>query len=871
MRWLRAAIARLRASVRRDAIASEIKEELDFHLDMRVEQLIRLGLPSAAARRRALQRFGNPAVHQDEGYDIRGGGVMETVLQDLRYSLRLLRANRGFTITAVLTLAIGVGLSTTLFTVIHAALIRPLPYPEPDRLVEVSVTTRSARGRTTTTSASLLDVRAWRADGRVFSHIAVDRDTDDLVVDAGGEPERLSVRSVSENYFELFGIAPFAGRPIRVDDTDRSAPLVALLGHEYWQSHFGGDPDVVGRGIRINAQPATIVGILPPHFHPDVALWQPIRWSDGFARMRGTGADVIGRLRPALSREAAAGELSRLTDSRDQAEGRPAGTVVDLHSIYDQLVAGQGATVKTLGMAVGAILLIACVNVAGLLLARGATRHRELAVRASMGADRLRLARQLFTESVVLAAAGGITGVLLAWLSLDTLIAIVPLDIPETAIPSLNVEVLAFAGTVAILSAVMFGIVPAVRLSRATIQTALAGSDRAGGSSLPRRSGQSLIAIEVALAVVLLIGASLMVRSFARLVSVDLGFDPDSFLTMEVTPADPSAAAAAAFYPAFVDAIRRLPDVAAAGASNQLPIGGARRAGFVRLAPGADSIRVDQRWVLPGYFEAIGLRATQGRLPVDADRASAASVIVLNELAARQIFGPIPVVGRTFPMGFEDRNPVVIGVVQEMLQNGARSPARANVYWVYDGTEELSSATQLAVFIRPRAGARPLAGRLRNVAKSIGPPVVIDSIRTGADFVGDSVVVPRRRMQLLGLLGVVGLLLTLIGVFSVTAYAVARRTREIGIRMALGARAATVVRAFVGDTIWPVVLGLLVGLGLAYLSSRAIASLLYQTPPHDPVAYAVAALTLTVAAALAAWLPARRAARVDPVSALRME
>ncbi len=871
MSFVRGLLARLRALTRRDAIAGEIREEMEFHLDMRVEQFTRQGLPSDDARRRALRRFGNVAVQQDRGYDIRGGGVMETVLQDLRYSLRLLRRLRGFAITAILTLAIGVGLSTTLFTVIHAALIRPLPFPEPDRLVDVSVTTRRTGGRTSTTGPSLLDVRAWRADGRIFSHVAVERHTDALVIEAGGEPERLSVQAVSEDYFELFGIAPIAGRLIRLDDTSPSAPLVALLGHEYWQTHFGGDPRVLGRGIRIDVQPATIVGILPPRFHPDVAIWQPIRWPDGFARMRGTGAEVIGRLRPALSRDAAAAELSRFTDSRDQAEGRPAGTVVDLYSIFDRLVAGQGATVRTLGIAVAAILLIACVNVAGLLLARGATRQRELAVRASMGAGRLRLVRQLLTESVVLAASGGMAGVLLAWLSLDTLVAMVPLDIPDTAIPSLNIEVLAFAGAVAILSALAFGIVPAVRLSRVAIQTALAGSERTSGSSLPRRSGQSLIAIEVALAVVLLIGASLMVRSFARLVSVDLGFDPDSFLTMEVTPVDPGAAVAAAYYPALVEAIRRLPDVAAAGASNQRPIGGARRAGFVRLTPGADAIRVDQRWVLPGYFEAIGLHAKQGRLPADADRATEASVIVLNELAARQIFGDGPVVGRTFPMGVEGRNPVVIGVVGDMLQNGARLPARANVYWIYDGTEQLSSGTQLAVFVRPRPGASDLAGRLRQVAQSVGPPVVIDRIRTGAEYVGDSVVVPRRRMQLLGLLGVVGLMLTLIGVFSVTAYTVARRTREIGIRMALGAHAKTVVRAFVGDAVWPVGIGLLVGIGVAYLASRAVASLLYATAPHDPVAYAAAAVTLAAAAVLAAWLPARRAARIDPVSALRME
>ena len=795
---------------------------------------------------------------------------METILQDLRYTLRLLRAQRAFAVVAIFTLAIGVGLSTTLFTVIHAALINPLPFPDPDRLVDATVTVQDARAGTFATTPSLLDARAWRAEGRVFTHVAIDRHSSDLVVEAGGEPQRLTVRTVSEDYFEVFGIAPIMGRVIRIDDTDPAAPLVALLGHHYWQSHFGADADVIGRTIRINAESAAIVGVLPPRRHPEVDLWQPVRWSAAgktMAAMRGTGAEVTGRLRSGLALDAAAAELTRFTRSLDQADGRPAGTTVALESFAGRLPS-QRTTANTLAAAVGAILLIACVNVAGLLLARGATRQRELAVRASIGAGRGRLMRQLLTESLVLAAAAGVIGVAIAWLSLDTLMAIVPLDIPETAIPSLNGPVLGFSAAVALLSVLLFGVVPAVRLSRVTIQALLAGGDRAG-AALPRRSGQLLIAIEVALAVVLLAGASLMVRSFSRLMSVDLGFDPHSFITMEVGPLDPSPAASAAYYPALVEAIRRVPDVAAAGVSNQLPIGGARRAGSVQLGEGTEAIRVDQRSILPGYFEAIGLPLKQGRLPTDADRARAASVIVINELAARRIFAEAAAVGRTLPL--DGTTPVVIGVVGDMLQDGARAPARANVYWLYDGTQRLSPRTRLAVFVRPRAGASDLAGRLREAAQSIGPPVVIDSIRTGAAFVGESVVTPRRRMQLLGLLGGVGLLLTLIGVFSVTAYAVARRTHEIGIRMALGAHAKTVVRTFVGDAIGPVAIGLLAGLSVAYLASRAIASLLYETAPHDPVAYTCAALTLACAAVAAAWLPARRAARIDPVSALRSE
>ena len=866
MQLLRGTLARIRALLRRDTIAGEIREELQFHLDMRVEQFTRQGLTSDDARRRALRRFGNPAVHQEHGYDIRGGGVMETVLQDLRYSVRLLRAQPGFAITAILTLAIGVALSTTLFTVIHAAVINPLPYPDPEQLVTADVTIRISSTETTFTTPSVVDARTWRADGRFFSHVAVDRHDRELVVE-DGEPTRRRVQTVSENYFETLGVTPILGRTIHLDDTNLAKPFVVLAGHHYWQTQFGGDPGVLGRVIRVNTHPATIVGVLPAGFYPEVALWDPIRFTSDFERRRGTGAEVIARLRPGVTIEAAAAELSRFTDAIDQSAGQPEGTVVRLSSMYANVSSSQTASVMTLSAAVGAILLIACVNVAGLLLVRGASRQRELAVRASIGAGRWRLMRQLLTESVVLAMAAGLTGVVLAWLTLDTLIAIVPLSIPASAIPSLNLDVLVFAAAVAMISAVLFGIIPALRLSRVTMQLAL-GNERTG-SALPRRSGQSLIAIEVTLAVVLLAGASLMVRSFTRIVSVDLGFDADAFLTMEVAPVDPSMKVAATFYPALVDAVRLLPGVETAGASNQLPIGGARRAGSVRVSPDSEPIRVDQRWIIPGYFEAIGLEVKQGRLLSRADLASARSLIVINELAARRIFPNGPAVGRRIPLDGE--MPEVIGVVGNMLQDGAQSPERANVYWLFDGSQTLSPRGLIALFVRPRAGARDLIPRLREVAQSIGPPVVIHRIRSGEDFVSESVVVPRRRMQLLGLLGGVGLLLTLIGVFSVTAYTVARRRREIGIRMALGARATNVVRTFVGDAVWPVGIGLVAGLGTAYLASRAIASLLYETAPHDPAAYASAAITLACAAVLAAWLPARRAARIDPVSALRGE
>jgi predicted permease len=468
---------------------------------------------------------------------------------------------------------------------------------------------------------------------------------------------------------------------------------------------------------------------------------------------------------------------------------------------------------------------------------------------------------------MVLAVAGGLAGVLFAWVTLDALVAIVPLSLPATATVSLNIEVLTFGALVAFSTALLFGIVPAVRLSRVNMNVALAGADRRSGAALPRRSGQWLIATEVALGVVLLAGAGLMIRSFARLVAVDLGFKPESFVTLHVSPLDPSMTAAAEYYPALLAAIRQFPDVEAVGAGDQLPIGGSRPAGAARL-PGGPPIRVDQRSVLPGFFEAIGLPLRQGRFFTEADRTARRKLVVINEMAARQIFGDVSPIGRVLSVDTEQ--PEIIGVVGNFLQDGARSRVRANVYFVGTGRAP-TSRRPIVVVVRPRGAAPGLPARLRNVAHAIGPRVVVDRIWSGEDFVSESVTVPRQRMLLLGLLGVVGLMLTCVGIFSMTAYAVARRTREIGVRMAFGAGRAVVVRAMVRDAVWPVALGLGVGVAAAYFATRVIATLLFETTPHDPLAFLAALVTLGFAAVLAAWLPARRAALVNPVAALRAE
>jgi putative ABC transport system permease protein len=880
--FLRLVLARWRALLRRDVVAGEIRDEMQFHLEMRAEEYERQGLTSDEARRAASRRFGNLAVMQDRGYDVRGGGFMETVLQDVRYGVRLLLRHRAFSMIAILTLAVGIGASTALFSVIESALLRPLPYPHPEQMVDVIVG-ETFRGESSMFAPSMADIRAWRESGRVFAHVGAGRVTGFVprVVDAG-VPERVIVGDLSEDFLEVFGVKPLLGRSVEIADVREGARAVALLGHAYWQSHFGGTPDVLGRVIRIwplqlgpgtiaAAVPATIVGVLPAGFYRETAVWQPTQISAERTTSRGSGTPVNARLRPGITLTQAERELTEIskTVGVGPGPGHGADVHVKLTSMYDNETSGSRKTVTSLAYAVGLILLIACVNVAGLLLAKGAIREPELAIRASIGAGRGRLVRQLLTESLILSCAGGLVGAILAWTFLDAFVAIIPMSLPSNVPATLSLTVLAFAAILSVVSSVVFGLAPALRISRARMGAQLANASRRHGSALSRRGGQLLIAAEVALAVMLLAGAGLMVRSFARLAVVDVGFDPSAVLTFEVEPLETSAAVRQAYYPALLSAVRTWPELAAAGAVDFLPL----RDGYtVTSIKGDDRTMVVMKQVLPGYFEALGQPLKLGRLPTESDRSSAEPVVLINEDVARRSFPDGSPVGRFLETiettTFVSRR--IIGVVGNVRLFGPESDAMPEVYFLY-GQPGSRGAQPLRLVLRPRPSAVVSADRLRQIAEAVGPRVLVGRIRSGAEDFNQTVVTPRHRTLLLSLLGGLGMVLTLVGIFSMTAYAVTRRTQEIGIRMAFGASPADVVRTMVRDAAWPAFLGLFVGIAGAFYATRIVASFLFNTTPHDPATFAAVAMLMSVAALVAAWLPARRAARVDPVIALRAE
>jgi predicted permease len=798
---------------------------------------------------------------------------METTWQDVRLSLRSLRRQPAFAAVAILTLALSTGVSAALFSVIDATLLHPLPYPNPEQLVDISVEERRPDGRVSSYAPSLADVRAWNAADAGFRHIAIERSVFPNGIFDTGVPERTESVKVSEEYFPLYEVSPVRGRLFTAADMVWNAPGVVLISHAFWNSRFAADPAVVGRLVRVDGAPAEIIGVLPRGFGDKMPLWRPLQVEPGRVQSRGSGWSVRGRLVAVADATSAAARLSAaLPGPNDAAEG----TRASVSFLLTEVRAEYRTIVTVLAGAVGVILLLACVNVGGLLLARGTARHAELAVRAALGAGRGRLIRQVLTESLVLAAIGGLAGVSLAWLSLDTIVANLPTTLPDNAPARISGPVLAAMLATTTVTGLLFGLIPAFRLSRVRLGQVLARSGRQQATALSRRGGQALIAIEVALAVVMVAGAGLMIRSLSRLIAVDLGFDPSKMLVVEAQPVAPQHPVYAWYYPALVDAYRRLPGVEAVGAGDSGPLGalgGLTRMGSIRKPNGEDEMTV-RRTVTAGYVEALGIPVLAGRTLTEADEKPGPGVVLINRAAARKWFGDAPAVGQW--LGIRETRSQIVGVIGDIRAWGPRSRAEEEVLEAYrpDSASKANPKyppSPLILVVRPREAAPILAENLRRAATTIGPPVVFDGIRRGADMFSETINRQRQRTVLLGLLGALGMTLALVGVLGMTSYAVGRRTQEIGVRLAFGAEPGQVVRAMLGDSALPILIGLIVGTGAALLSTEVIKTFLFETSPTDPVTLALAAAVLGVVGCAAAWIPSRRAARVDPVQALRSE
>jgi putative ABC transport system permease protein len=807
---------------------------------------------------------------------------METLLQDIRFGVRVLRKSPGFTAVAVIALALGIGGNTAIFSAVNAVILRPLPYAAPDRLVFVRET--SWQPSTKGTTASWPNYADWRDQSSTFEGLAAAYISNyNLKADTG--VERVSGAAVTANTFATLGVDPLLGRAF-LDEEDRpNGPSVAVLGHGLWQRRFGGNPEILGRTIDLEGKQTTVVGVMPKGFEFPIEseradLWVPLA-GDEEALPRGAHfIEVVGRLKDGVTIDQAKGDLAAVAERLGQQypdtnENRS----VLVFPLHDWVVGDVRDSLLLLLGAVGFVLLIACANVANLLLARARARQREVAIRLAVGAGRLRLVRQFLVESLLLAIAGGAVGLLLATWGSDILAAAGPKDIPRLNEAGADWTVLLFTLGVSALTGIVFGLAPAIQLSRPELADSLKGTDpRSGGAGSRIRS--ALVVSEVALALVLLVGAGLMLASFARLIDVKPGFDPEQVLTAHVSLPDvryEKIEQQIAFGDEILTRVRALPGVEAAGVATTLPLSGNSLALSLKLNDGVprdpkERLSVGYDAISPGYFEAMGIPLREGRDFAEQDRASAPNVVVISESVARKYWPNESALGKKLTIGISiDDNPPpereVVGIVGDVKHGGLDATKAERVYSPYAQTPW----TSMAVAVRSQGDPAALSGAIRREVLGIDDGLPVYDVTLMRGVVGSSVARPRLVASLFGAFAAVALLLAAVGIYGVMAYTVSQRTHEIGIRLALGARPVDVLRLVVGQGMGLAGLGIAIGLAGAFGVTRLMSSLLFGVSATDPVVFASIAALLAAVAFAACYLPARRAARVDPVTALRYE
>ena len=801
---------------------------------------------------------------------------MHTFLQDVRYAVRLLLKSPGFTAVAVLTLALGIGANTAIFTVVHGVLLKPLPYGAPERLVMVWQDW-TARGGPADEWLSPGNYADLRRETSLFEEMAVISGWRPILT-GRAEPEPIPGEQVSHEYFSVLRTAPPLGRAFTQADDVPNAPRVAVISDSLWKRRFGADRDIVGRRVTLGGEAHEIVGVLGPEFRPIVSrqaeIWRPLRLntanpSRGSVVLRG-----VARLRDGLSHEsaqAAATTIARRLEATYPDYNEKTGFT--LTPLKDRVVGDVKAGLLAMLGAVVFVLLIACANIANLLLARGSARSRELAVRAALGAGRPRIVRQLLTESVLLAAAGGVAGVLLGIWAVDALIAVAPEGAPRVDEIRLDPTVFAFAAALTVVTGGIFGLAPALHGSRDHLAQSLKdgarGSSAGGGRTLRR----ALIAAEVALALALLTGGGLLLQTFVRLQQADLGFDPENVLVAFVSPprqAYDTPAKQIAYYDQVLEKASALPGVRLAALASVLPLSGDSDTTFAiegRPVPTSPSERpvTWYREVSASYFDAMGMKLKAGR--AFAEREPARSVVV-NETMARTYFPGEDPLGRRMRFGgtsepwFE-----IIGIVADAKIRGARESTRVEtfiLYWQMPGPG-------MNIILKTAADPAQLAAPLRQAISAVDRTIPVQGVGTLGEMVRESIGQPRFVAALAGAFAVLALTLAAIGIYGVMAYTVSQRTTELGVRMALGANRSQVFRLVIGDALRLTAAGLAVGLGISLAVGRSLGTLLFEIRPADPLTLVSTSAVLLLVATIASVIPARRATTVDPIVALRAE
>ena len=814
---------------------------------------------------------------------------MNHLLQDTRHGVRAFLKTPGFAAVVVATLALGIGANTAIFSVVNAVLIRPLPYPSSERLI--TLWNKYPKMGLSQSAISGPDFVDRSKSSRVFEQVGAVTDAS-LNLTGSGDPERIRGVRASAGLFQVLGVQPALGRAFRPEEDRPGAEPVVVVSHGLFERRFGGDRAWVGRSVLLNGKSHTLVGVMPAGFaypSPQTEMWVPLALSADQVDPSQRGNEylaAVARLKPGVTQEAAQAEMDRITtkilqDSppsmREYLEGAGWGCV--LVPLKENVVGDSGKALLVLLGAVGFVLLVACANVSGLQLARAATRQREIAIRTALGAGRWRLIRQLLTESLLLCAVGGILGVLLAAWGVDLLMRMRPANLPRLEEVSLDSRVLLFSAAISMLAAILSGLAPALRLSRASPNEALKEGGRSATGGLKHLRVQRLLVVsQVSLALVLLIGAGLMLRSFQSLMQVDAGFDPRSVLTAYVSlPSSkyPDPQTRLAFFDQLLGRMRALPGVRSVAVGSLVPLAeGNWTASFFpegqEPGRGEASPLASMRLVSPGYFRTLGIPLRRGRDFTDHDDAASPGVVVVDDAAARRLWpGEDPLGKRiTFSDSAEGAAWLsVVGVVGEIKDVSLDRKPMLHVYRPY------AQHAIPGMFLALRTGSSPagILPAVRQELRSLDPDQPLYAVQTMQSYVNDSLAQPRLRFLLIALFASVALLLSALGVYAVISHAVGQRIQEIGIRMALGARRSDVVRLVIGQGLPLVLLGASIGLVAALGLSRVLGSLLYGVTARDPGTFAAVSVLLVLVALAACYLPARRAAKVDPLTALRME
>ena len=864
---------------------ADVADELAFHLESLVEENLAAGMDPAAARRAALARFGDRGGYERECREMGERRVrrmrrieqLDSLRHDLALAVRSLRGAPGFALATVLVLALGIGANLTVFSVVSGVLIEPLPFHDPARLVRLYelFPLRGDFGEGSVSYPNFLD---WKREGSSFAGMAIAGWRDSMVWQTAAGSELLSAMPVGGGYFPLLGVRPLLGRGIGPADEDPAVEPALVLSEGAWRRRLGADARVLGRRLVLDGTPHVVVGVMPDSFSRTTEAWTPLRVPSEQAASRGSHAfQVLARLAPRVSVESAQRELARIAAQierahPDQQEGRSA----LVRPLRDTYVRGVEQTLLALFGGATLVLLVACANAAGLLVARGLARRRDIAVQAALGATRWRVVRQLLVESLVLAVAGTLAGLGLTWAALRGLAGAGDV-LPRSAEIALDGRVAAFAVLVAALTGVLFGLAPALRSSRVDLQQDLRAGARqtGGGSGAATRLRGALVVVQLALSLVLLVGAGLLLRAFANLAATDTGMRLEGALGAHVLRAprgdeDPVTT----FQEPLLARLRAQPGVEAAGMISHLPLvewGINGNFGIVgKTYPSvAESPWGEFRAVTPGWFAALGVPVLRGRDLGPQDRRDAAPVVLVNRVLAERYFPGEEPVGRQLDLG--DDKPTIVGVVGDVRQATVEDEPRPEIYFPFAQAYGSAEARRFGLVVRTAGEPAAAAAAVRRAIADTDPAAAVHDIQPLREIVAGSIADRRFYLAVLAGFAAVALALAVAGLYAVVAYAVQQRRQELGIRLALGCSERGVHRMVVGDGARLALLGLALGLPAAHLGTRALENLLYGVARGDALTYTLVAATLAAAAVAASWLPARRATRRGAILALRAD